>query len=156
MKGKYFMVRRLKEDNYDLIKAGKKDKKTLDAYTAEINNLKKDLSDCKDTKRKMFLQSTIVQYEKKAKEIEKFLKNTESIRRTRRAPVNESYSDINDDNVWEVFDYVKELLTPDELVESMARCMGLDNLTRCMQYICRTQGISVIEDEDYDDEDEFE
>lgn len=145
------MVRRLKEDNFDLIKAGKKDKKTLDAYTAEIKNLKKELSDCKNTKRKMFLQSTIAQYEKKAKEIEKFLKNTESLRRTRRTSMKESYSDINNVNVWEVFDYVKELLTPDGLVENMARWMGLDDLTKCMQYICRTQGINVLEDEEFEE-----
>lgn len=148
--------KKFNEDNFDLIKDGKKDKKTLDAYTAEIKNLKKELSDCKDIKRKMFLQSTIAQYEKKAKEIEKFLKNTESLRRTRRASVNESYSDINNDNVWEVFDYVKELLTPDGLVENMARWMGLDDLTKCMQSICRTQGINVLEDEEYDEDEEFE
>lgn len=142
------MVKRLKEDNFDLIKDDRKDKKTLDAYTAEIKNLKKELSDCKDTKRKMFLQSTIAQYEKKAEQIKKFLKNTESVRHVRRKSVNESYSDINNDNVWEVFDYVKEFLTPDGLVENMARWMGLDDLTKCMKYICRTQGINVLEDEE--------
>lgn len=63
-------------------------------------------------------------------------------------PMKESYSDINNDNVWEVFDYVKELLTPDGLVENMARWMGLDDLTKCMQYICRTQDINVLEDEE--------
>lgn len=61
--------------------------------------------------------------------------------------MKESYSDINDDNVWEVFDYVKELLTPDGLVENMARWMGLNDLTKCMQYICRTQGIPVLDEE---------
>lgn len=142
------MVKRLKEDNYDLIKDGKKDKKTLDAYKAEIKNLKNELSDCKDIKRKMFLQSTIAQYEKKAEQIKKFLNDTESVRHTRRTPVKESYSDIDNDNVWEVFDYVKEFLTPDGLVENMARWMGLDDLTRCMKYICRTQGINVLEDEE--------
>lgn len=73
-----------------------------------------------------------------------------------KKPMKESYSDINDDNVWEVFDYVKELITPDGLVENMARWMGLDDLTKCMQYICRTQGISVLEDDEYDEYDEFE
>lgn len=64
--------------------------------------------------------------------------------------MKESYGDINDDNVWEVFDYVKELLTPDGLVENMARWMGLDDLTKCMQYICRTHDINVLEDGMYE------
>jgi hypothetical protein len=94
------MVKRLKENNYDLIKDGKKDKKTL------------------------------------------------PVRHARRTPVKESYSDINNDNVWEVFDYVKESMTLDDLVENMARWMGLDDLTECMKYICRTQDINVLEDEE--------
>lgn len=98
------MVKRLKENNFDLIKDNKKDKKTL------------------------------------------------SVRPARRKSVNESYSDININNVWEIFDYVKEYLTPDGLVENMARWMGLDDLTKCMKYICRTQGIDVLEDEEDEDQ----
>ena len=99
----------------------------------------------------MFLQSTLAQYEKKAEQIKKFLKDTESVKHARRKSVNESYSDIDVNNVREVFDYVKEYLTPDGLVENMARWMGLDDLTKCMKYICRTQDIDVLEDEEDED-----
>ena len=56
--------------------------------------------------------------------------------------LNESYSDINNENVWEAYDIALEELGANNLCFAFAKAMGGDNLVDCLQYIFRQENIS--------------
>lgn len=55
--------------------------------------------------------------------------------------MKESYSDINQYNVWEAYEIALERLGAEELCESLARAMGTDALEENLKYIFRTWDI---------------
>ena len=79
----------------------------------------------------------------------------------RNRRLNESYSDIDQNNVWDAYDIAETSLGSEELALSLAKAMGEDALVDNLRYIFRTQDIPFMVDEDeyydeYDDEEEFE
>lgn len=65
--------------------------------------------------------------------------------------LKESYSDINNNNVWDAYDIAIETLGADELCEALAKALGTDALSDNLRYIFRVYDIPF-----GDDEDEFE
>ena len=55
--------------------------------------------------------------------------------------VKESYSDINDDNVWDAYEIALEYLGADELAQSLAKAMGGYELAENLKYIFRQWNI---------------
>ena len=68
-----------------------------------------------------------------------------------RKPMKESYSDINQYNVWEAYEIALEYLGAEELCESFARAMGTDALEANLKYIFRTQEIPFMVDDFYEE-----
>ena len=64
--------------------------------------------------------------------------------------MNESYSDIDRNNVWDAYDIALEYLGAEELCESLAKAMGTDELADNLRYIFRTWDIPFGDDEDED------
>ncbi len=73
------------------------------------------------------------------------------IRKIRRS-TNESYSDIDYNNVWDAYDIAIEYLGADELCEALAKAMGTDELESNLKYIFRVYDIPFGDDEDEFDE----
>lgn len=69
------------------------------------------------------------------------------MRRFTRKGLRESYSDINDRNVWDAYDIAIEYLGADELCEALAKAMGTDELSSNLRYIFRMYEIPFGDDE---------
>ena len=67
--------------------------------------------------------------------------------------LNESYSDINSENVWDAYDIAAEYLGDIELGNAMAKAMGTDALADVLRYIFRVYKIPFMEDDEYEEED---
>lgn len=67
--------------------------------------------------------------------------------------LNESYSDINSENVWDAYDIAEEILGSEELALSLAKAMGTDELSRLLRSIFQDWDIPF--GDDYYDVDEY-
>lgn len=65
--------------------------------------------------------------------------------------LNESYSDINSDNVWEALDIAAEYLGDAGLYNAIAKAMGTDALADVLKYIFRVYEIPFMEEEEFED-----
>lgn len=64
----------------------------------------------------------------------------------------ESYSDIDQTNVWDAYELAAEYLGYEGLCDALAKAMGTDELESNLKYICRVYEIPFMEDEEEFDE----
>ena len=64
----------------------------------------------------------------------------------------ESYSDIDQTNVWDAYELAAEYLGYEGLCDALAKAMGTDQLESNLKYICRVYEIPFMEDEEEFDE----
>jgi hypothetical protein len=69
--------------------------------------------------------------------------------------LNESYSDINSENVWDAYDIAEETLGSSELALSLAKAMGTEELSTLLGYIFQDWDIP-FGDNSYDEDEYFE
>lgn len=73
--------------------------------------------------------------------------------------LNESYSDINSENVWDAYDIAEEVLGSSELALSLAKAVDKHELADLLSFIFQNWDIpfgkDVPSDDDYYDEDEY-